>query len=154
MRKKITSPITKKLHVFIADDDNADVRFFKIALGQIAEKVKITLARDVRELLEFLKLVKPDIIVLNMNMPYNKGIECLTEVRSQVKLNEVPVLVYSDENIKNQVYKTYILGANLYIAKPRSFHALSKDLLQQLSERMAKLVPQPYIDNYVLNLTE
>ncbi len=138
----------------MADDDKGDIPFFENVLGQVAEKVKITLARDERELLEFLKLVKPDIIVVNLNMPGDKGVECLRAVRSEVKLSQVPVLVYGEETSKNQVYKSYILGANLYIAKPRAVNKAGTDLLHQISSRLTQLGPQPNIDNFVLNLVD
>ncbi len=123
-------------------------------MGEIADEVKITLVRDGRELLEFLKLVVPDIIFLNANMPCNDGVDCLSAVRARPELDKVPVLVYSDHASKMQVYKTYILGANLYISKPRYFKSLKKELLQKLSFKLSEIVPQPSINDYVLNLAE
>jgi PleD family two-component response regulator len=154
MRKKLTSSRHKKLHVFVADEDTADINFFRNALGEIAEEVKITLVHDGRELMEFLKLVIPDIIFLHANMPCNGNTDCLTAVRSQPSLDKIPVLVYSDHASKIQVYKTYILGANLFISKPRYFQSLKKELLQKLSLKISEIVPQPSINDYVLDLAE
>ncbi len=155
MRKSAPFKNRKKLHVYIADDDTtADINFFKSALKEISQDVRITMVKDGRELLEFLKLVVPDIIFLNLNMPCSNGVDCLTAVREQPGLNNVPVLVYSDQASKVQVYKTYILGANLYISKPPYFHSLKKDLLQKLSVRISDLIPQPPINDFVLDLAE
>jgi PleD family two-component response regulator len=154
MRNKISSFRNKKLQVFIADDDTADLNFFQNALREIADEVKITLVRDGRELLGFLKLVVPDIIFLNANMQCADGVDCLTAVRAQQGLDKVPVLVYSDQASKIQVYKTYIQGANLFISKPRYFRSLKKELLQKLSLKISEIVPQPSINDYVLDLAE
>jgi PleD family two-component response regulator len=154
MKKIPASPSKKKLHVFIADGETADVPFFKSSMEELAEEVKVTVAQDVRELLAFLELVVPDIIFLNVNFRSESGEDCLTTLRQQTVLDKIPVLVYSDQASKEAVYRSYILGANLYISKPRYFQSLKKDLLQKLSARINFLVPQPSINDYVLNLGE
>ncbi len=154
MRKTLASRPNKKLHLFIADRDTADVPFFRGSMEELADEVKVTIAQDSRELLAFLHLVVPDIIFLNVSFTCENGQDCLTALRRQPTLDKIPVLVYSDQASKEAVYKSYILGANLYIAKPRRFQSLKKDLLRKLSARINSLVPQPSINDYVLNLAE
>ena len=64
----------KSLHVFIADDDIDDVSFFKSALADIAKHIKITVAKNGDELMEFLQITTPDLIFLDINMPCKNGL--------------------------------------------------------------------------------
>src|SRR5690606_10195300 len=104
----------KKLHIFFGDDDREDVEFFTQAIEEVSPGIKITIARDGAELLEFLQLVIPDIIFLDLNMPVMNGVECLQRIRSNKKCNDVPVIIYSTSANPDQIEKTYELGANMY----------------------------------------
>src|SRR6186997_3477458 len=105
-KKSLTNNI--KLHVFIADDDPEDIDFFKLAMHEIAEDVKLTVAKNGLELLDFLKVVIPDIIFLDINMPAMNGLDCLAQIRKQPSLDMVPVIIYSTAASKADIYKSYI----------------------------------------------
>lgn len=143
-----------KLHVFIADDDPEDIDFFKLALQEIAEDVKLTIAKNGLEMLDFLKVVIPDIIFLDINMPMMNGMDCLAEIRKQKSLDPVPVIIYSTGASKADIYKSYILGANRYIKKPVYFDAIKKQLAQTLALNLKDLSHISAMENYVVNLAD
>ena len=154
MAKRITLNNKKKLHVFIADDDPEDIDFFMLAMQEIAEDVKVTVAKNGLELLDFLKVVIPDIIFLDINMPAMNGLDCLAEIRTLKILDQVPVIIYSTGASKADIYKSYILGANRYIKKPAYFDAIKKQLAQTLALNLRDLSQQSAMENYVVNLTK
>lgn len=151
--KKFSSFITsKKLHVFIADDDPEDIEFFRSALREASAEIKITTARDGMELIDFLDVVIPDMIFLDINMPCMNGIDCLTHIRSRAKLDKVPVIIYSTSADKKHIDATYELGANLYIRKPSRYTEIKDRLNKTLSLSLSDLLPQPSKEKYVLDL--
>lgn len=154
MGKKITLGKNLKLHVFIADDDPEDIDFFRLAVQEIAEDVKVTVAKNGLELLDFLRVVVPDIIFLDLNMPAMNGLDCLVEIRKQKSLAPVPVIIYSTGASKADVYKSYILGANRYIKKPVYFDDIKKQLAKALALNLRDLDHPLAMENYVVNLAE
>lgn len=132
----------KKLHIFIADDDGDDIDIFTEAIKEMPKSIKLSIARDGQELLEFLDYVTPDLIFLDINMPCMNGIDCLTEIRKMKKLDLVPVIIYSTTNNKAEVEQTYALGANLYILKPGSFESIKRQVKKVLSLNINDLIPQ------------
>lgn len=154
MRKTKFAVTNKKLHVFIADDDPEDIELFKLALHEIAENVKVSVAKDGVELLDFLKVVIPDIIFLDINMPCMNGLDCLAAIRSQRDLQDVPVIIYSTAAGKEDIYKSYILGANRYIKKPVYFESIKKQLAQTLALNLQDLSQKTDMENYVVVLSE
>jgi CheY-like chemotaxis protein len=151
--KKNTSFITdKKLHVFFGDDDQEDIEFFKRAISETSDDIRITIAKDGLQLLEFLQVVVPDIIFLDLNMPRMNGIDCLKEIRNQEIYKDVPVIIYSTTAEKAHIDLTYALGANMYIQKPENFTKIKDRLAKTLALSLDDLVPQPPKSKYVVNL--
>jgi CheY-like chemotaxis protein len=60
----------------------------------------------------------PDIIFLDLNMPFKSGLECLKEIRETPKLKEIPVVIFSTRGNNDVVDITYRQGYNYYIFKP------------------------------------
>lgn len=76
----------------------------------------------------------PDVIFLDLNMPRKNGFECLKEIRQTAKLREIPVIIFSTSDNAQAIDKTYSLGANFYMQKPRSFALLKKAIETVLSK--------------------
>ena len=69
--------------IVLAEDDKDDHIFFSEALMQIDPSLKLTTVDDGNELMDLLKHYYPDILFLDLDMPYKNGLECLKEIRSQ-----------------------------------------------------------------------
>jgi CheY-like chemotaxis protein len=153
MKKKVHPYITnKRLHVFLADDDPEDVEHFQTALKEISSTIKITIAKDGRELLEFVRIVTPDMIFLDMNMPCMNGIDCLSELRRMEHLQHVPIIIYSTGTKAEQIDQSYALGANRYIKKPVHFASIKEELSKIVALNLSDLVPQPPRDKYLIEV--
>jgi CheY-like chemotaxis protein len=154
MKNKNSLLAIKRLHIFIADDDPDDLDLFKIIIRDISSEIKITVARNGVELLEFLEIVIPDIIFLDINMPGMNGIDCLSEIRKQKKLDDIPVIMFSTTAEEKHVNATYALGANLYLQKPAYSSTTHATLYKTLSLTRKDFFPPPPISKYLFKFED
>ena len=140
------------LHILLADDDDDDREFFKEAVQSIAPSVKVTTSNDGEEMLEILEKSTndlPDLIFLDLNMPFKNGFECLEVLKTADKLKNIPVLIYSTTANLAQVDITYQKGANLYIQKPHSYDGIKKMIKKIFEFDLQELISQPHREKFV-----
>ena len=124
---------TKPLNLLLADDDTDDCIFFKEALDEIPVDVNLTIVTDGVELTHLLTdpdYILPDALFLDLNMRKKTGFQCLEEIRSNSKLDDIRIIIYStcsDVETANEVHR---LGADYYICKPGNFCKL-KDVIHE-----------------------
>jgi len=70
----------------------------------------------------------PEILFLDLNMPRKNGFECLKEIRSNKKFDEISIAIYSTSAAERDIEATFIAGANVYISKPNDFNELKQVL--------------------------
>lgn len=116
--------VTKNMNqVVLADDDWDHGILFKIVLKQVDPSKKLTIVRDGEALIKYLSQNQPDLIFLDLNMPCKNGIECLQEIRGNLGMKDLPIVVYSSSSHMTDIQKSYIHNADLYMVKPfNSFH--------------------------------
>jgi len=117
-----------KLNILLADDDQDDRLFFKDAFDAVKIEHDLAMFEDGIELMEHLlsRSELPHIVFLDLNMPGKSGLECLKEIRSNSKLRDLSVAIYSTSASSSNIEETFILGANVYIKKPKDFATLKK----------------------------
>jgi CheY-like chemotaxis protein len=81
--------------ILLVDDDQDDVYIFREAINAISPEIKCIHAQDGIEAVELLKDAIVDIIFLDLNMPRMDGKECLTEIRNNDALRNIPIIIYS-----------------------------------------------------------
>ncbi len=119
------------LHIFLADDDEADRLLFTDAFSEL--KIK-TIVQTVNNGLELMKWLKekdtrlPHLLFLDLNMTLKDGLQCLKEIRSDEKLKNISVAIYSTSNSQKDIEETFLNGANIYITKPSDFNTLKQVL--------------------------
>jgi CheY-like chemotaxis protein len=119
------------LHILLADDDADDRLLFIKAFSELKIKTIIHTVNDGVELMEYLtkkNAVLPHIIFLDLNMPLKNGLECLKEIKSNKKLKDISVAIYSTSASEKNIEETFYNGANVYIQKPNNFNILKKVL--------------------------
>ena len=122
------------LHVLLADDDDDDRLFFKDAIEVVKVKTSVAMVNDGVELMDYLNDSEtrlPNLLFLDLNMPRKDGMECLKEIRSNHKLKDVCIAIYSTSSLEKDIEETFIKGANIYIKKPNDFEKL-KDVLEKV----------------------
>jgi DNA-binding response OmpR family regulator len=120
---------TTPLQIFLADDDEDDRIFFSEAIEDSKMKSKLTLFNDGKDLMEYLSNPDsnlPDILFLDLNMPYKNGLDCLREIRADDRFKNVSIAIYSTSSSDEDIENTFIEGANIYIKKPNDFSELKK----------------------------
>jgi|SRR5579859_3703706 len=121
--------LKKSMRILSVDDSPEDVEFFRLALAECDGGHILSVARDGVEAMEFLRRIgrfsdapRPDIILLDLNMPRKDGREVLVEIKGDPALRSIPVIVLTSSNAPEDVLKMYALQANCYIAKPVDFN--------------------------------
>ncbi len=141
----------QKLHVLLADDDADDSMLFNEAVEQSKLPLRFTWAEDGIKLLDFLERDgMPDILFLDVNMPYKNGIECLKEIRKQEKYQNLPIVIYSTTNYKVNIDTCYSGGANLYIIKPNTFNDILKMVKKICNRNWTSTFSTPAPDYFIM----
>lgn len=110
-------------HVVLADDDKDHGFLFRMVLKQVDPSKTVSIVKDGAELMDFLKKKVPDLLFLDLNMPCKNGLECLNEIRQELQLKDLPIVVYSSSTHMTDIQKSYLHEADLYMVKPfNSFH--------------------------------
>jgi CheY-like chemotaxis protein len=143
----------KQLDILLADDDTDDCIFFEEVLGELLLSTTLTSVHDGEQLMklttnETYKL--PHILFLDLNMPRKNGFECLTEIKQNEKLKNLPVIIFStsfEQEVVNMLYKN---GAQYFMRKPPEFSQFKKIVFHTLMLIMQGDVSQPTKENFVI----
>ena len=104
--------------IVLAEDDIDDQNIFQIALQEVDPAIQLEFASNGNQLLEKLRLNKPDLVFLDLDMPYKNGLECLLEIRNDDELEHLPVIVFSSTTKQSNIQTAYEMGAHLFFIKP------------------------------------
>jgi CheY-like chemotaxis protein len=128
----------EKAIFMIIDDDEDDRFFFKEALEQIHKSIVCLEATDGADAIEVLHKasVLPDFIFLDMNMPRMDGRECLKELKNDVLLQKIKVVMYSTFFSEQSIAEFLDLGASTYLKKPTDLN----NLLGQIKDALNRAV--------------
>jgi CheY-like chemotaxis protein len=112
--------------ILYADDDRDDCDLLCEALGKIDPSIRCILASNGRDALNILNenQLLPDYIFLDINMPVMDGKKCLVEIKKDVRLKEIPVIIYSTTSNQDEIDDLYSAGAISFIQKPNNFNQL------------------------------
>ena len=94
----------------------------------------------------------PHILFLDLNMPRKSGLECLNEIKSNTKFNDIVIAIYSTSASEEDIEKTFVQGANIYIKKPSSFKILKKVLSEVVTTNWQYHTNGLNKDNFLLRL--
>jgi CheY-like chemotaxis protein len=122
MNRKI---IGQPLEILLVEDNPGDVRLILEALKQGKIKNAVNVAEDGEEAMLFLTKSggysdkpRPDLVLLDLNLPRKDGREVLAEIKSDPQLRTIPVIILTSSTAEQDVLNTYKLHANCYITKP------------------------------------
>lgn len=112
------------LKLLVVEDCPSDVWLIKEALKQANLPVQVVVAEDGVAALDYMRQVsegralRPDLILLDLNLPRKNGREVLGELKASSSHRHIPVLVMSSSNAAEDIRECYRLNANCYITKP------------------------------------
>jgi CheY-like chemotaxis protein len=124
----VTEPPRGPLGVLLVEDDPGDVLIAEEALKASRLKSRLSVVSDGVEALAYLRhedgyagAERPDLILLDLNLPRKTGHEVLAEVKSDPALRKIPVVVLTTSATAEDVERSYDLHANVFVTKPVDF---------------------------------
>lgn len=131
---------SEPLTILLVDDSPSDAFLATTALQQNKRPPRVHTVNDGVEALAFLRreegyadAPRPDIILLDLNMPRKDGRELLAEIKNDRKLQRIPVIVLTSSGADQDVAQAYALHANCYIVKPVDFNKF-KEVLKAMED--------------------
>lgn len=116
---------SRPIEVLLVEDNPGDVRLTREALREGKVRNRLHIAEDGVEALAFLRreepfhdAVRPDVILLDLNLPRKDGREVLEEIKSDPDLRNIPVVVLTSSQAEQDIVRAYDLHANCFISKP------------------------------------
>ncbi|HEY9871242.1 MAG TPA: response regulator [Candidatus Obscuribacterales bacterium] len=121
----LQAALADPLQVLLVEDHPADVHLIMTAIKECKIPCRVSVASDGVEALAYLRGIgqykgapRPEIVLLDLNLPKLSGFEVLSEMKSRPDLVEVPVVVISTSEKEDDIKKTYRLHGNCFITKP------------------------------------
>lgn len=121
----MASIAAKPIEILLAEDEPGDVRLTREALAEAKVRNRLHVVGDGVEALAFLRrqgayadAPRPDLMLLDLNMPKKNGQEVLFEIKQDPELRTLPVVVLTSSEAETDIVKSYNLHANCYISKP------------------------------------
>lgn len=139
----------RRLSVLLVEDDPGDVVIAReaMAAGQLSTHLEVV--NDGVEALEYLrnkgsfaKASRPDLIVLDLNLPRMSGHEVLAEMKADPKLRRIPVVILSTSTAEADIARSYDLHASVYVSKPVDFDAYT-DVVRQIDDFFGTVAQLP-----------
>lgn len=139
----------RSLKVLLVEDNEGDVRLIKEAFNESKIEKTFSVAKDGEDALNYLykrgayntETLRPDIILLDINLPRKNGFEVLESIKSDPDLKRIPVIMLSSSSSEDHISRSYELSANCYITKPVDFDEYTQ-LVRTIEDfwfQMAKL---------------
>ena len=142
----------KPIVILLADDDEEDRMLASDALAESRVVNDLRFVQDGDELLDYLyhrgayadasTSPSPGLILLDLNMPRKDGREALREIKADPDLRRIPIVVLTTSKAEEDIYRTYDLGANSFIAKPVKFESLVA-LMKEIKRYWIEIVELP-----------
>ena len=125
--------ILQAVEILLVEDNPADVELTRYTMAQGKILVNMHVVATGFEALDFLRrqgpyaeVPRPDLILLDLNLPGKDGREVLAEVKADPDLKAIPVVVLTTSKSEEDVLKTYTLGVNCFITKPVGLEQFGK----------------------------
>ena len=126
----------RKITLLVAEDDADDRLLMEKAFKRGMPNKELAYVEDGVQLMKYLKgekpfddreaFPKPDLILLDLNMPKMDGRSALKEIKSSADLCKIPVVIFTTSQSQDDINYTYRTGGNSYIMKPTSFEELTR----------------------------
>ena len=147
----MTMPIESSLpiEVLLVEDDPGDVLMTQEAFEEHKVRNRLNVVSDGAEALAYLRregqyadAVRPDLILLDLNLPKRDGREVLEEVKKDPDLGRIPVVVLTTSQTKEDVARSYELHASVHVSKPSDFDQYT-EVVRQIDDFFGNVAELP-----------
>jgi chemotaxis family two-component system response regulator Rcp1 len=116
------------IHILLVEDNPGDVRLTREALRGAKVANDLQVVGDGEEAINYLRrrgrysdAPRPDIVLLDLNLPRLDGREVLSDIKSDPDLAKIPIIILTSSSAERDIHSAYELHANCYISKPVDF---------------------------------
>ena len=131
MTTDLTRSAVQRIQILLIEDDPDDVLLTTEVLGEAAIPSDLHVATDGEEAMDFLHrrgrfvdVPRPDLVLLDLNLPKKDGRQILTEIKADPELRRIPVIVLTTSAAERDVLHAYDMHVNAYVRKPVGYVAL------------------------------
>jgi CheY-like chemotaxis protein len=139
----------REIEILMVEDNEGDAVLTQEALKHAKVHNNLHIVQDGVEAMDFLhrqgayaKSPRPDLILLDLNLPRKDGREVLQEIKSDPRLKRIPVVVLTTSLADEDILKAYNLNANCYISKPVDLDAFVR-VVRSIEDFWLKIVSLP-----------
>lgn len=137
------------ISVLLVEDDPGDVLLIREAFADHKVGNVLFTVSDGVEAMKFIRgedkhagRERPDLVLLDLNLPRKSGAEVLAEIKSDPELSTIPVIVLTTSEAEEDVLRSYEMHANAYITKPVDFERF-RDIVHQIDDFFIGIVKLP-----------
>jgi CheY-like chemotaxis protein len=137
------------IDVLLVEDDPGDVLLIQEAFEFNKVRNTLSIVSDGEEALQFLRregehadAPRPDLVLLDLNLPRKDGRQVLAELKSDAALRSIPVVVLTTSEAEEDILRSYDLHANAYVTKPVDFDRFI-EVVRQIDEFFVSVVKLP-----------
>jgi two-component system, chemotaxis family, response regulator Rcp1 len=147
----MTAQRSSAIEILLVEDNPADVRLTQEALRDSKISNRLHAVGDGEQALRFLRREgehvespRPDLVLLDLNLPRLSGREVLAQVKADPDLRRIPVVVLTTSEAEQDIVRSYDLHANAYVRKPVDFHQFTEvvRLIEDFWFSVVKLPPK------------
>ena len=149
MTESAFEPSATPIEVLLVEDDPGDVLMTQEAFEEHKVRNSLAVVNDGTEALAYLRregqyanAVRPDLILLDLNLPRRDGREVLAEIKKDDDLGRIPVVVLTTSAADEDILRSYQLHANAYVTKPVDFDRFIQ-VIRQIDEFFVSVVKLP-----------
>ena len=140
---------TRSIEILLVEDNPGDARLTLEAMREAKVQNRMHVVEDGVEAMEFLRrqgrfadAPRPDLILLDLNLPRKDGRAVLAEVKSDPGLKRIPVVILTTSQAEEDVLRAYDLNANCYVTKPLDLEQFMK-IVRLIDEFWVNVVTLP-----------
>jgi CheY-like chemotaxis protein len=137
------------IQILLVEDDPGDVLITREAFAENKVRNHLSVVSDGEAAMAFLRRTgkyadapRPDLILLDLNLPRKAGHEVLAEIKSDADLQRIPVVVLTTSDAEEDILRSYDLHANAYVTKPVDFECFLT-AVRQIDEFFVTVVKLP-----------
>jgi chemotaxis family two-component system response regulator Rcp1 len=123
----------RAIHILLVEDNPGDARLIMEALKETRSRSRLSHVVNGVEAIEFLRRQgrnaqagRPDLILLDLNLPCKDGREVLAEIKADAMLRRIPVIILTTSQAEDDIHRAYDLNANCYVTKPAEFDQFNR----------------------------
>ncbi|HEX5432015.1 MAG TPA: response regulator [Bryobacteraceae bacterium] len=138
----------QQFYILLVEDNPADEQLMREAVAASGYRVRVMTAVNGAEALALMRRERPNLILLDLNLPAVDGRKVLQTLKAQARQRYVPIIVFTSSAAPHDIIAAYTAGANCYMRKPTDFDGLAERIKVLLHFWMEHVLfpPADYVD--------